>query len=252
MTDKTALDYKNAIQYNANMNLILPKDCLVVFVDDTGHEALVKGQPVYGLGGCAVAACNLDLVIRQPWREVRRRITGSPETPLHASDFGQKANAEQIRVVAEFFKTQQFARFGAIMSTTTTLVEEVGSVQLIAKSLQNRIVDIFKWTTCKEVRVIFESSDRANSLVENAFQGFEIKEDNKLIPVECYFMPKSVADPALEVADFVMHAVGRQVRKNLTKRDGFTLDFEAVFHSVDERLVSFMEVQAVTKTKYTD
>ena len=30
-------------------NLVLPDSCLAVFVDDTGHEALVEGQPVYGL-----------------------------------------------------------------------------------------------------------------------------------------------------------------------------------------------------------
>ena len=60
-------------------------------------------------------------------------------------------------------------------------------------------------------------------------------------------MPKSAADPALEVADFVMHAVGRQARKNLAKRDGIAPDFEVVFHSVDKKLVSFMEVQTVTK-----
>lgn len=245
-------DRLNRIQRDANMNLILPNDCLAVFVDDTGHEALVKGQPVYGLGGCAVMACNLDRLIYQPWREVRRCVTGSADTPLHASDFGQKATPEQISVVAEFFKTQPFFRFGAIMSTTTSLVEEMGPVQTIAKTLQNRIVDIFKWTTCKEVRVIFESSDRANSLVEDAFQGFEIMEDDKPIPIECYFMPKSAADPALEVADFVMHAVGRQARKNLTKRDDFVLDFKTVFHSVDERLVSFMEVNAVTKNQHAD
>ncbi len=229
------------------MSLILPSDCLVVFVDDTGHEALVKGQPVYGLGGCAVMACNLDRVIRQPWREVRRCVTGLADRPLHASDFGQEATTEQISIVAEFFKTQPFFRFGAILSTTTILADELDCIQTIAKTLQNRIVDIFKWTTCKEVRVIFESSDRANSLVENAFQGFEIKEDDKSIPIECYFMPKSSADPALEVADFVMHAVGRQARKNLIKRSDFALDFKAVFHSVDERLVSFMEVHTVTK-----
>jgi hypothetical protein len=44
---------------------------------DTGHEAL-KGHPVYG---CAELAGDLDAVIRTPWREVRRRATGSPDTP---------------------------------------------------------------------------------------------------------------------------------------------------------------------------
>jgi hypothetical protein len=33
--------------------LTIADQSLVVFVDDTGHEALVPGHPVYGLGGCA-------------------------------------------------------------------------------------------------------------------------------------------------------------------------------------------------------
>jgi hypothetical protein len=53
-----------------------------VFVDDTGHEALVSGHPVYGLGGCAVMAGDLDRLIRHPWHEVRRKVTGSADTPL--------------------------------------------------------------------------------------------------------------------------------------------------------------------------
>ena len=58
-------------------------------------------------------------------------------------------------------------------------------------------------------------------------------------------MPKSAAYPALEVADFVMHAVGRQARNDLKKREGFLPDFKAVFHSVDSKLASFMNVQDV-------
>jgi hypothetical protein len=37
------------------MNLSLAQDSLIVFVDDTGHEALVPGQPVYGLSTTAQA-----------------------------------------------------------------------------------------------------------------------------------------------------------------------------------------------------
>jgi hypothetical protein len=44
-------------------NLVLPDKCLAVFVDDTGHEALVAGHPVYGLGGCAALACTLIVLL---------------------------------------------------------------------------------------------------------------------------------------------------------------------------------------------
>jgi hypothetical protein len=69
----------------------------------------------------------------------------------------------------------------------------------------------------------------------------------KNIPHECYFLPKASADPALEVADFIMHAVGRLARQNLEQRGNFVPDFRAIFHAVEPRLISFMEVGSVAE-----
>jgi hypothetical protein len=83
---------------------------------------------------------DLERVIRQPWREVRSAVTGSPE--LHASTFSQSASRQDIEAVAEFFRRQPFARLGAIISISTTLLQEFGLVPTIAKTLQNRGVEI--------------------------------------------------------------------------------------------------------------
>jgi len=40
--------------------LTLAEQTLVVFVNDTGHERLVEGHPVYGLGGCAAIGTILS------------------------------------------------------------------------------------------------------------------------------------------------------------------------------------------------
>jgi hypothetical protein len=236
----------------AEANLVLPDQCLAVFVDDTGHEALVAGHPVYGLGGCAALARDLDRVIRSPWREIRRRVTGSPDTPLHANAFVGFATPENIRVVAEFFRAHPFARFGAIISTETALADEHGPVPTIAKVLQARINDIARWTPFDSLAVIFESSQRADRLIEAAFQGFALEEGGTPTPVECYFMRKEHGEPALEVADFVMHAVGRQARQNLKKRGDFVPDFCATFHAVDPKLTSFIEVASVARREGDD
>jgi hypothetical protein len=228
-------------------HLILPERCLAVFVDDTGHEALIKGDPVYGLGGCAVMSRDLERIITQPWREIRKRVTGSPDTPLHANKFPSIAKPGDIEAVAAFFHTQSFWRFGAIFSAETKLSDELGLMRTMKSVLQKRISEIVQGTLCKEIKVIFESSDRADKLIEEAFQDFELHRGAKHIPSECYFMPKSAADPALEVADFVMHAVGRQARHNLKSRGSFVPNFCAVFHAVDRKLTSFMEVVSVTK-----
>lgn len=156
-----------------------------------------------------------------------------------------------MEAVGRFFKDQPFSRFGAIISNQTVLADELGTVRTIKEVLQLRITEIMQSILCREVKVIFESSDRADKLIEQAFQDFDLYRGWKRIPSECYFMPKAAADPALEVADFVMHAVGRQARHNMKGRGTFLPDFEAVFHSVERRLTSFMEAESVRVTPRT-
>jgi hypothetical protein len=165
----------------------VPDDCLTVFVDDTGHEALIEGQPVYGLGGCAVLAGELDYVICGPWREVRRLVTGSAETPLHANPFAGFATHENILTVAEFFRVQPFARLGAIVSFKTKFADELGPVPTMAKVLQERIREVASRTAFGSVAVVLESSQRADRLVEEAFQGFGLEENGKPIFGRVFF-----------------------------------------------------------------
>lgn len=186
---------------------------------------------------------DLDHLIRVPWREVRKRVTGSADKPLHASSFGQDASKEDIHAVAEFFRGQPFGRFGATVSINTALPEEISPLETVSLILKNRILALLRWTRANEVKLIFEASDRADRLVEEAFGDLRITENGTEIPVDCYFMPKASAEPALEVADFIMHAVGRQGRHVLAGRGGFVPDFRAVFHDQDPQLVSYMHAE---------
>src|SRR5258705_3135373 len=156
---------------------------------------------------------HLNAIIRHPWQEIRRKVTGSPNTALHASEFSRGAKRDDIEALASFFHKQPFARLGAIISINTQLLQGHGPVPTIAKVLQNRIVEIARRTPFKELHVVFESSQRADPLIEEAMQGFGLEENGKSIPIECYCMPKSAGEPALEVADVIMHAVGRQARQ---------------------------------------
>jgi hypothetical protein len=228
--------------------LTLADRSLVVFVDDTGHERLVEGHPVYGLGGCAALASDLDRLIREPWRDVRRTVMRSPDAPLHAHGFARTARPEDIAAVAQFFRAQPFARLGAIISTKAARDDGISAIMTIAGVLKNRIIGIARWTPFTEINVIFEASGRSDRLMEEAFADFKIEENGKPIPVECFFMPKSVGEPALEVADFVMHAVSRQARHRMDGKEGFVRDFAAVFHDQDPRRVSFMDVEAARRS----
>ena len=227
------------------MELKVADQSLCVYVDDTGHEALVPGHPVYGLGGCAVMAADLDRLVRRPWHEVRRQIRGSANEPLHAANLGHSPRPQDIEAVASFFRSQPFARLGAVLPIETRRHNDIKVATIIAETLKRRILDIAKWTAFTELNVIFESSGRADSMIEEAFADFRLEEDGRPIPVECYFMPKAVHDPALEVADFIVHAVGRHARRRLEGRENFAPDFEAVFQLQDSKRVSFMEATDV-------
>ncbi len=232
-------------QQRAHSNLVIAPRCLAVFVDDTGHEELAKGHPVYGLGGCAALGRDIERLIHRPWKELRRRIAGSPDAPLHASELPRIAKPGDFEAVAQFFRAQNFWRFGAVFTEKTTLPTELDRLQLMKGILEKRIQEIVQATLCNEITVVFELSERMNNRIEETFESFNFLRGEKQIRTECGFMPKTVGEPALEVADFVVHSIGRQARYNLTSQGNFLPDFCAIFHAVDPRLTSFIEVDAV-------
>jgi len=87
-------------------------------------------------------------------------------------------------------------RLGAIITVETKLAGELSLLRTMRYVLEKRINEIVQRALCKEVKVIFESSERADKLIQEAFRDLELHRGSKLIPSECYFMPKSAAEPA--------------------------------------------------------
>jgi len=230
---------------HATSHLIVPDSSLVFFVDETGHEELVPGHPVYGLGGCAVMARDIDRLVRKPWRDVRFKLMGSPDTPLHAAEIKWQDIPNGAQTAGAFFRANPFSRFGAILTTETVRPSESHIMLLLKQVLGNRIAEVASHMAFREIAIIFEASSRTDRLIEDAFSDFELNEDGNLVPTSFFFMPKSAAEPALEVADFVMHAVGGQARRELNGKKRFGRDFQSIFHCVDSKLTSFMRVTEV-------
>lgn len=229
------------------MKLELSETCLAVFVDDTGDELLSDPfQKVFGLGGCAVMAPQLDTILREPWKDVREVVAGNREARLHATDIIEPT-PEQLTAIGGFFRSQPFARFGAICSVQTNLDEDVSPLVAVARMLDNRIVDILRWQPFGSVEIIFEHSERLAPKIEEVFGGLNLLEKGKPIPLEFSWMSKSVGEAGLEVADFLANSIGSEVRHRLEKRPGHAKNFEAFFHHHDKRLVSFMDISGVLK-----
>lgn len=221
--------------------LILSESCLVVYVDDTGNETF-KGQPYFGLGAVALLVREHERQLKPRWRELRRTINGNPDAPLHAADLGHAKNMAHIEAAVQFFKDNHVVRFGVATTDKAQVPASLTRRQPVYYTLKKYIEQHAAVVPCDSVAVIFESSERANEVLQREFGDLRVARAGVELPAECYFMPKSAAEPGLEAADFIANAVGSMTRRMMEGRRNFPADFCGIFHSVPEEVIRFMFV----------
>jgi hypothetical protein len=214
--------------------LLVGPACLMFFVDETGHETFADDQyPVFGIGGCAILSSVADMEINEPWRQMKAKHFGGPDVPLHAAEL-RTPTVAQLSALAAFFNDRTFARFAVTMSATTKIHDGSAPYDIAAGLLRNRFQDLLSRLSpvAQEVAFLHESSSRCDKLVERHFGGNVVQIEGRLVPVHKGLVHKSVGLPALEVADFIMHAAGRRaLHLHRDARAAVQKDFAAVFHS---------------------
>lgn len=180
-----------------------------------------------------------------PWRRRRAATTGNFDGRLHAAEFGQRATRANIAAMGRLFANQPFFRFAAVVTLKTEYPGDRELMAWVMPVLQVRIVEMLRRSPARSVALVFEASQRADPLVMQFFGALDLEEDGQKIPVDHCFMAKSAGAPALEVADFIMHAVGRAARQRLEGKQGMPPDFDAVFRRCDPRLTSFIFVDRI-------
>jgi len=232
-------------------NTVLGGRSFVVFVDETGHKLLRDPQyPLFGLGGCGVLVANYRRFVVDPWLKLKEQYFGACDKPLHASSLHQ-CSQEQLDALAGFFRENHFSRVAALVTDKTALLSGITPYRISSSSLMARVAKVAgKWNRSKIV-LIFEESARGDKLAVRYFDKYKkckvINQEREwCIPVEKYLMPKSSMEAGLEVADFIMHAAGGQVRAwRQNQKVPARRDFVSVFKNVDEKLVSFFEIVKV-------
>jgi hypothetical protein len=202
-------------------------DWLLIFMDETGHETFAGDHPYYAVGGCGILGIHHASVSAQ-WRELRRVINGNPDAPLHAADL--EYTPENLAAVSQFFKSPGFARLGVAATNKTNFAVDMHVMAAVMGTLKQQIARLVAATPCTQVALIFESSERGDPLVRQYFGELGLMEEERPIPIEHCFMPKSANEPGLEIADFIANAAGTQTRFYHQERKKFALDYEAVFH----------------------
>jgi hypothetical protein len=95
----------------------------------------------------------------------------------------------------------------------------------------------------KSVWMIFESSQRADPIIESCFD--QLIPKNGLPPpppIVKSRMRKSSNEPGLEVADFIIGAAASQVKRGLRQESGFARDFGDVFGRLPPEGCRYREV----------
>lgn len=225
--------------------VIYPGTTLLVGIDETGHEGFADPKhPVFGLGGCAVLLKHYDELINQPWRYMKERFFYGADVPLHAAEL-RAPTKEQVDALEYFFTKFPFYRFAVMTAPTFQNNIDGPLIQLVCCSPWERIAEIARLAQPTDIVVVVEQSDRIKKDVYGYLAGYEIGHETIRIKPRIFFAQKSAMQPFVEVADFVMHPAGAQVRNRILGRFGVRQDFSAVFHKVDHRLSGYVELLAV-------
>ncbi|GEM_PF-3697268 len=185
------------------------------------------------MGAVVTTVANYLALIRGPWRRMKEEHFGRADTHLHAKDLNG-APRDLLDPIRDFFLHSDFNRVGRGFTHATThpgqqLVEASsdlrGNDELMASfalALMPKIAEAIPTTSYARAFMIFEATDRLRARYSRVFgtYHFAIQNDTGLhpIPTEKFFSPSKLAEPGVEVADFVAYAAGRQARASLAGR----------------------------------
>lgn len=219
---------------------------LIVFVDETGHEELADLRfPVFGFGGCVIPSSLYASNLKQPWLSLKASHFGDASIPLHASE-AREYSESQKEAIGEFFRKQRFGRFAVVLNKTTRFPQELFRYQMVVGLLEERLRRFAMASAFESVEVILESSKRTNHLAKKYFSKICLRNNHpRQIPVNCFFMEKSCKEPGLEIADFVINAVGGRANARASGNHRPRKDYQSIFQDVEKELVSFVEIDSV-------
>jgi hypothetical protein len=110
----------------------------------------------------------------------------------------------------------------------------------------NQVCEFASIVQPSEIVFIVENSARIGKDLLKHFSAYRYSNGDKDFAPKVLTAAKNVRATCVEVADFVVHPAGAQVRNRLT---GFPnpmqiirKDFEIVFHKVDRKLSSYKEI----------
>jgi hypothetical protein len=234
-------------------HLIIPAGALAFYIDDSGDQKFADPEhPFLAFGGVA-CTCEFHVTIAEDWKLMKAATFPQVRGPLHAKRHLKRNSAARWRSVAAAMNSSNLARLSAVLTDTTSVPAELVA-HIALRALANRFAEIAEgmlarglWHPPSPVFAIFEHSARLVAEIERAFTGIGITVGPYRVPVEGCFMPKSVANPFLEMADCIANATTKNVKYQRERASSVvcTPTFQSLFRDVGPPLASYIEVTAV-------
>tara|TARA_E500000178_G_scaffold326273_1_gene354351 strand:+ start:1158 stop:1901 length:744 start_codon:yes stop_codon:yes gene_type:complete len=247
------MDTDNSLLLHTDQGkLHVSSNTLLIFLDETGTETLNDPKaPYFGVGGLLVECRNYQKQVEVPWSSIKDKYFDGKGSPLHASDMHKvsKKRNEKFEALNTFFDSNDFGRVGVVCTNNVILEDKIKVEELIFHSMWNSINTVANKMKWKDIVVIYEENDR---LIPAFRRGMELMklENSRQEPITIRYltMTKECVFSGLEVADFIIHTVGRQGKQFSQGSDAMNIDFKKVF-SKSKNQYFFHIIKAKSKNR---
>lgn len=208
---------------------------IVVFVDEAGDPTLNDpNNPIFAFAACAVFGADLANLVRDPWRALRRKVTGSDERRLHMRTMGHRLSEAKIGLINDFFESAQFRRFSFAITDRTIFENDIlPKTPILELCLEHTLMTVAELMSgpipAEAVSFVFEDGPFIEKIRPHWQSRQLVRNDGVKVSVNWAILSKGTDEPGLEIADYIAHSTAGFMRDEKSTTSKFSNRYHSIF-----------------------